>query len=151
MKVGQMRVALPAAYLVCLAWTAHAHTPLEYRVLAEVICERETRGHPDPDHAIGAHGELGRCQIKSGTAILFGITFDALAIAEVSIQTAVMVLRWCSANGWHGAYRGAHCYNAGPGGAIGIARVYAKTVAAAYAEALREAMWRNMAIRIVRR
>ena len=151
MKIVQMMPAPLAACLICFAWVAHAHTPLEYRVLAEVICERETRGHPDADHAIGAAGELGRCQIKPATAIMFGVTFDRLADPEVSMQTAVAVLRWCSVKGWHGAYRGAHCYNAGPGAMAGVARAYAKTVAADYAHAMRETVWRSVAIRVARR
>ena len=146
-----MRGALCALALLLCATTAQAHTPEEYRVLAELICAKETRGHPDPDHAVGRHGELGRCQIKPATALMLGVTFDRLVNTEVSVQTAVAVLRWCSALGWHGARRGAHCYNAGPAAAEGTAYTYAKIIATHYAQAIALVRWHKAHIRLAER
>src|SRR5690349_4629063 len=37
-------------------------------LLRDVICERESGGMEDRDDAIGKAGEIGRCQIRPGTA-----------------------------------------------------------------------------------
>ncbi len=77
--------------------------------------------------------------------------FDRLVNTEVSVQTAVAVLRWCSALGWHGARRGAHCYNAGPAAAEGTAYTYAKIIATHYAQAIALVRWHKAHIRLAER
>ena len=155
-----------ALALIFIAATAQAHTPEEYRVLAEVICEKETRNYPEPweakpgeidkDHAVGPDGELGRCQIKPTTALMLGVTFEKLANPEVSMQTAVAYLRYCASQGWHGkgwkgTYWGAHCYNAGHNGEKGAAHIYAKSRAVEYAHAIALIRWHKAHIRLAER
>ena len=139
-----MTRARPTLLLLALllwAGSAQAHeepSDAEYLFLADRgICTWEVRGHPDPQNAVGPGGEIGWCQIKPSTADLLGIPLSHLVSPDrsLAVAAAVEVLRWCFREGWHGTYRQAHCYNAGPSARRGAAHAYARQIASDHATA----------------
>ena len=109
--------------------------------LRDVICEHwETRGVAEPDEAVGADGELGRCQVKAESARLAGSEVKPSKLlgpdsAAANREAALLILQRC----WivkdaRTPYELARCYNGG--------HRYGKTIAALYAEHRRAAAWR---------
>ncbi len=87
---------------------------------AATICRWETRGHPDPDRARGAHGEVGWCQIKVSTAALvLGVDPDEwgeelawlLEHRPITVRIGEAYLAdWCRSRYTE---RALYCWNAG--------------------------------------
>ena len=94
-----MRILVLSLLTLCaILSTAQAQFPTRLSALRDLICFYETRGHPNPVDAIGTAGELGLCQIKSGTAHQVGYrgTNRALLIAHTSKATALKIIRRCA-------------------------------------------------------
>jgi len=115
---------------------------VELHLLREAACHWETRGEAEPGEAIGPGQEIGRCQIKPGSARA------ALAeppLVELLVRLVVRpepiadaILRDCEARGKARAFDLADCYHRGPsarGAPTGRDREYAKQLAADYAAA----------------
>ena len=69
--------------------------------LRDVICEHwETRGGAEPDEAVGADGELGRCQVKAESARLAGSEVKPSKLlgpdsAAANREAALLILHAC--------------------------------------------------------
>ena len=66
--------------------------------LRDAVCAHETRGEADPDDALGRAGEIGRCQIKPGTARQVGYqgTNVALFRRETNEYWALVKIAACA-------------------------------------------------------
>ena len=116
---------LPFLYLPAFAPPGDVIPPFD--PLLATIGGMETRGHPRPEWAVGKSGEVGRYQIKHGSAVHFG-GFDEvkrktnvptrnpgeLFNDRVNFQTALNILNDCRARyGLRSARRLIYCYGAG--------------------------------------
>ena len=91
--------------------------PLDLVRLRTVICAMETLGTADPEDAVGANGELGRCQVKWWTARMLGYKGTRVALITnrgLNEQWAFNVLADCRMRlPRAGVKRLAFCYTAG--------------------------------------
>ncbi len=146
-----MRALIPAVALAAvLLWPRGAIAPLALvfppyvaHPLTETICQFETRGELNPDDAVGLDGELGRCQVKPGTARLVGYRGTNRALlsdTQTNRRVADLIVWRCSKRyrsarlgpHWPSAYLTAYCYHAGfraPLNAKRRSRDYARNIA----------------------
>jgi len=102
--------------LAALLLPAVAHGA-DLGAIRDAICKWETRGERNPDKAPGAHGEIGRCQIKPGTAREAGFRGDLKDLWEPAINRAwaLELLRQCRTKyGPRSEARLVWCYHKGP-------------------------------------
>ena len=121
------------------SYASAAPLPVNLLVLRDTICDYETRGERFPDEAIGASGELGRCQIKIGTARQVGFVGHPalLFLGDVSRHVAYAKLVAC--NRKYVTVKGlAWCWNRGlRAGRVDWTDGYVVAVSALYKERMK--------------
>src|SRR3990167_6094968 len=146
MGAAMMTRALLLATLLALPATAWAPGQPDLAVLRETICHWETRGEPRPYAALGADGEIGRCQIKPLSAVAFGarpadteLQLIALLVDLVVVPEPIadaIITRCAGRLRIPTAYRIAACFNGGPSAAKPAkgtrAHEYARQIAVNY-------------------
>ena len=144
-----IRTALLLAALLTLPALAWAPTQPNLALLREVTCTHETRGETIPNAALGAGGEIGRCQIKPLSAVRYGGQTANTELALIQLLAALIlrpepiaeeILRYCSTRiKIPTAFKVAACYSGGPNATHPLADsnryLYAKQIAADYAAA----------------
>ena len=132
-------IGLATALIVGLSGWSSGASAVDLSVLRDTICEYETRGERIPDEAVGASGELGRCQIKIGTARQVGFQQHPalLFIADVNRTVALTKLIMC--NRKYVTVKGlAWCWNRGlRAGRVDWTDAYVIAVAALYQERMK--------------
>ena len=112
-----VRILIVAAIFIA-GWIpalVEAHTDIA--LLRDVICSYETRGEANPDRARGTSDELGRCQIRPGTARWVGYRGSDryLSHARINRHWSLKYLEFCKSKlGTDSVSRLAHAYVGGP-------------------------------------
>ena len=113
------KICICAVAILLLFWwwsgQAEAHTDIA--LLRDVICSYETRGEAQPDRAKGESDEVGRCQIRPGTARWVGYRGSdrSLSHPRINRHWSLEYLKFCRSKlGTDSVSRLAHAYVGGP-------------------------------------